>query len=160
MILLIGFSITYLSCNFYIPPPEPIKKTEIYGRYVANFGDGVEYIDLNPDTTYMHYTKLGNGEEFYNKGIWSLSAEEYQIIPEATEEYKGKGTFEAIGKCRQYSLTFYEFIRRYPTPTIYPTPEDTIVNAEPHTWATCLFKKGGKIIIKYFPVDRNFYIKQ
>ncbi len=48
----------FLRCNYLQLTSDPIEKAEVHGIYVANFGEGREFIQLTKDSTYIHCTRL------------------------------------------------------------------------------------------------------
>ncbi len=58
--LLLAVSCT--GCSDTFPPSEPFTESEIPGRYVANYDVGVEYIELNSDSTYVHFWASKRGD--------------------------------------------------------------------------------------------------
>jgi len=44
----------------------------VIGRYSANYGNGVDEIELKQDGSYIHSCHLNNGKELHNTDRWTL----------------------------------------------------------------------------------------
>jgi hypothetical protein len=49
-----------------------LERPDVFGRYVANHGKGLDVIELSPDGTYLYAYRSSDGKEFRNKGRWTF----------------------------------------------------------------------------------------
>ena len=162
IILIILAIILFLNCDLldFFKFSEPIEEKELYGVYRANFEDISDYIELRPDTTYLHYTKFPDGRERIDSGFWRFRSDGYSIIPDTSRYYHAKGIWGYRGDCSDNELTFYDFIQTSYTIKGYEMVPEFPGDNVKHVWCTCLYKKGGVIKIKLDPSFGIYYIKK
>ena len=74
IILILGLVLTY-SCD------KNIINENVIGKYKNTFeSNTIHYVELKPDSTFIHYYKRGEEAAKENKGIWQLS-----VRPKKTE---------------------------------------------------------------------------
>ncbi len=144
-----------------MPDSEKIEESEIFGKYVANFGEEPEYIELKSDTTYVHYTKIRDGLVFIEEGFWMFQSKSFDIPSKSVLPTPGLGHVKILTYCKDNRISFSNFVRR--TPEILneyrPLPEGKL-NTSHHTWGTCLFKFNDTIIIVYDMWAEQYYTKE
>lgn len=68
-LLFIGL-VFIIGCDFEIPSL-PIERSELYGRYIGNFGEtDTNFIDLFEDSTFIAYYKTKDGHLYADTGRW------------------------------------------------------------------------------------------
>ncbi|MGN6568379.1 MAG: hypothetical protein ACTHJ0_10525 [Flavipsychrobacter sp.] len=84
-----------------------MKKDNIVGKYINDYEKGaVHYVELYPDSTFLHYYKSSSGE-FKNKGKWTAWTDE-NTTKISLNEWKSFGEFkedDCVNGClRQVTL--------------------------------------------------------
>jgi hypothetical protein len=55
----------------YGPPTDPIERSDLFGRYVGDFGEtDVNYFDLYKDSTFISYYKCRDDRLYVDTGTW------------------------------------------------------------------------------------------
>ena len=140
-LLLILICLSMIYCDWPYPISEPIEKDDLYGRYIANFGEtDTNFFDLIPDSLFVSYYKTETGQLFVDTGTWYFD--------------KRAGT--------QYNLRIFHYYRRHPERCVYyPEKEELIkrYNVDTTKVSHILHKRGTSIIVRYCP-QRGWYYKK
>ena len=121
---------------------DPIKESEIYGKYVANYNDDrlEEFVELREDSIYIHYTKFDD-LVYIDTGVYVLWKERDD---------------------NSIHVNLRGFVRRFPQNYYHHyDPYGKIDTASWKGWGTYI-KKGivnNKIIIYYAEDYSQYYYK-
>jgi len=160
--ILILFISLLLACDALIPESSIIERNEIFGKYVANFGDFVDYVEVRHDSTYIHYFRYYNNE-YTDTGYWEFHCNTFDIvnnrIPDSIKSMPKNYPPAYIPS--EYKIVLYGFIRRHAR-EYYGYEPRGFINTTPHTWITYLYKSPAflEIRLEYNPDLGQMYLKQ
>jgi hypothetical protein len=150
----------FLGCVCFDWQSKPIDKAEVYGIYVANFGEGAEYIILKPDSSYIHSITLYNGVTFIDSNYYEMPWWDEPISAISVgKAHLSKGGLEFTGDCGQYSLVLFDFKGRTMERVAYTARREGTIDTTTFTWSTCLYKRNGRLLINYDDSFRQYYMK-